>query len=63
MALSTQWNNGFGGPTGLKYEAIPIVFRMIGIPRSEWADLFEDMRVMESETLRVFAENQERSRG
>ena len=28
---------------------------MIGIPRKEWPDLFEDLRVMEAETLRVIA--------
>ena len=39
--------------TGLDYNAIPPVFRLLGIPRKEWADLFEDLRVMEAETLRV----------
>jgi hypothetical protein len=55
VALSTQWNQGFGGPTGLKYESIPITFQMVGIPRAEWPELFEDMRVMEDETLRHIA--------
>jgi hypothetical protein len=55
VALSTQWRTSYGGLVGLDYNAIPPVFRLIGIPRKEWPDLFEDLRVMEAETLRVIA--------
>ena len=55
-ALMTQWNVGMSGPVGLRYESVPIVLRLRGVPRAEWADIFDGERVMESEALRVFAE-------
>lgn len=56
VAMTTQWQHGFGGPTGLKYESLPVVFRMIGIPRKEWTDTFECLRLMEAEAMRVMQE-------
>lgn len=61
--MTTQWNQGFGGPAGLKYESLPIVFRMTGVPRAEWPDTFECVRVMEAEAMRVMAEQREQQRG
>jgi len=40
-----------GGPTGLDYAVLPDTFRMLGIPRKEWPDLFADIRVMENGAL------------
>lgn len=54
--MTTQWNVGMAGPTGLRYESIPVVLRMRGVPRSEWADVFNGLQVMEAEALRFFAE-------
>lgn len=54
--LATQWSVGMGGPTGLRYESIPVVMRMRKIPRDDWPTLFEQVRVMESEALKYFAE-------
>ena len=56
IAMNTQWRNGFSGPTGLDYNALPSVLRLTGIPRKEWADAFECVRVMEAEALRVMQE-------
>lgn len=39
------------GPTGLDYAAVPVVLRLIDIPRSQWAGVFEDLRVMEDAAL------------
>lgn len=55
-AMNTQWQVGFGGPVGLRYEALPVVLELQGIPRSEWRDVFDGVRVMESEALAVFRE-------
>lgn len=56
-ALSTQWRTGFSGPTGLDYNAVPFVLRMLRVPRAEWPDLFSDLRVMEEEALKMFNES------
>ena len=59
--LHTQWRVGPGGATGLDYAAIPVVLRLIGVPRQEWSDLFEALQVCESEALAVFSEQSEQS--
>lgn len=51
--MSTQWRSGFGGPTGLDYGALPSVLRLQGVPRADWSDTFECIRVLEAEALRV----------
>jgi hypothetical protein len=56
VAMSTQWNVGMNGPTGLRYESIPTVLRLRAIPRADWLLIFEQMRTMESEALKYFAE-------
>jgi len=55
-ALMTQWSMGMHGPTGLRYESVPVVMRIRGVPRAEWAEVFEGIRVMEAEALRYFAD-------
>jgi hypothetical protein len=54
--LMTQWNMGQAGPVGIRYESIPVVLRLRAVPRGQWSEIFEGLRVMESEALRVFAE-------
>ena len=49
--LRTQWRVGIAGATGLDYSAIPIVFRLRGIPKVEWPSMFDDLKVLESEAL------------
>lgn len=51
--LATQWVVGPGGPIGLNYCSIPVVFDALGIrKRKEKEDTFEALRVLESEALR-----------
>lgn len=50
-ALRTQWRVGMGGATGLDYNVVPAVLRLQGVPRVDWPQLFEDIRVMESTAL------------
>ena len=51
--LSTQWQHGPHGATGLNYAAIPSVFRLKGIARKDWSLLFECLRILEDEALKV----------
>lgn len=55
-ALATQWRVGMASATGLDYNAIPTVLRLQGVPRADWPDLFEDLRVMESAALSAMRE-------
>lgn len=52
-ALRTQWRVGMAGATGLDYNAVPTVLRLQGVPRADWPQLFEDLRVMESAALQA----------
>lgn len=51
--LITQWRAGPGGRIGLDYAAVPVTLDMIGIDRSEWTALFDDLRVMERAALKA----------
>jgi len=57
IVMDTQWRVAFGGRTGLDYNVLPAVMRMHGIPRSQWHDVFECLRVMEGEALQVMSES------
>ena len=60
FAMNTQWrSSGMGGPTGLDYSALPAVMSLLGIvkPRQQ-RDVFDGLRAMEGEALRVFGEQQ-----
>lgn len=50
-ALGTQWRVSANGPVGLDYAAIPVVFRMLGVRREDWQDLFDDLRLIERAAL------------
>lgn len=56
-AMSTQWRTGTNGATGLDYNALPAVMRLLGIPAKQRANLFHDLRVMEGEVLRSMDES------
>lgn len=53
-SLRTQWRMSFVGPIGLDYAVIETVFRFLHIPKRRWGSVFEDLRVLESEALRIF---------
>lgn len=52
-ALSSQWRMGPAGPVAIDYCAIPPVFDLLGVERSEWSQLFHDLRVMEAEAINL----------
>ncbi|CAI8802344.1 hypothetical protein EMIT0P265_10780 [Pseudomonas zeae] len=58
-AMGTQWRTGACGATGLDYTSIRHVACFLGLTRSEVADVFPDIRVMEAEALRVMAEQRD----
>ena len=53
IAMSTQWRTGMSGATGLDYGALPAVLRMTSVPRAEWPEVFESIRVLEDAALEV----------
>lgn len=56
IQLRTQWRMGFSGPIGLDYSAIESVMRLRRVPAADRGGLLDDLRLMEDEALRVFAE-------
>lgn len=51
--LSTQWNIGMNGATGLRYEALyPLLDRCFS-GSDEWSEAFHDIRAMESQALAI----------
>lgn len=51
--MSTQWRVGFGGATGLCYEALyPLIDRM-NLNPMEWDQVFDDVQEMENAALRA----------
>lgn len=57
--LSTQWRMApMGGAVGLDYGAIHPTLRLIGVPRAQWAELFNELRVMESAALQTMRDRQ-----
>ena len=62
VAMGTQWRVGMGGPTGLDYAVVPTVMDLHEVPPSRRRRLFDDLRVMESEALRVFADGRQQDK-
>lgn len=55
ISMSTQWRAGMAGATGLDYNALPAVLRMTQIPRRQWPEIFQSIRILEDaamETMR-----------
>ena len=57
-ALAGQWRfrpSGMGAamPFALDHAAIPPTLELLNIPRADWPQLFEDLRVMESAALQA----------
>lgn len=49
--MTTQWIMSFSGPVGLRYESLPVVLRLLEIPKHQWPELFPDVRTMERAAL------------
>ena len=56
MAAATQWRVGPNGATGLDYSVLPVLFRIDQVPRSEWPELLDQIRVLESSALSTIHE-------
>jgi hypothetical protein len=56
MAMATQWNGaGMAGlRVGLRYEALPVASRGVGVKLSP--AVFRDIRLMEAEALSAWSE-------
>lgn len=53
IGMQTQWRVGANGATGLDYNTLPFVMRMVGVPRKEQPEVFQDIRVMEDVALEI----------
>lgn len=58
--MSTQWRTGAVGATGLDYNVIPLVAKSIGVRKKELGSILQDIRVMESEALKVMIEERDK---
>ena len=58
--MSTQWRTGAIGATGLDYNVIPLVAKSVGVKGKEIKELLPDIRVMESEALKVMIEERDK---
>ena len=56
LAMRTQKRYTSGWLVGFDYSALPFVFSCTGIKRSERADIFRDLQIMEDEMLTIFRE-------
>jgi hypothetical protein len=56
MALDTSWRYGMAGRTGIDYSVLPVLFDLHSVRPKDQLQVFQDIRVMESETLRLMAE-------
>lgn len=55
-AMGTQWRVSHCGATGLDYSALPAVLRLLGIARAQWSDVFDALRILEDEAMKVMRE-------
>ncbi|MGD8327378.1 MAG: DUF1799 domain-containing protein, partial [Sphingomonadales bacterium] len=58
FALSTQWREGFNGPSGLDYTAVRPTAEMLGLEVDR--TLFIDLRTMEAEALKAWRDRKRR---
>lgn len=57
-SLSTQWRvGGMGSATGLDYNVIPSVGKMLGFKQKQINDMFPDIMIMENEAMITMGEN------
>jgi hypothetical protein len=57
LTMRTQWAIGPGGPVGMRYDALPVVWTCLGIKGSRARErTLSDLRVMEDEALDWLAE-------
>lgn len=49
--MLTQMHHGMDGPTGFRYESLPVVLWGLGIKRKRRREIYHDLRVMERTIL------------
>lgn len=54
--LSTQWQAGFAGVVGLRYESLYPLLSRVTSSDDEWDQLFADVQVLEREALTAMNE-------
>ena len=56
VAMGTQWRCGPGGAIGLDYSALPQVLRLTKVPRADWPEVFDLLRILEDAALEKMRE-------
>ena len=56
--LKTQWQAGFNGPVGLRYEALYPLLDREAESAEEWDSLFDDVREIEAGALQAINDKQ-----
>ena len=51
ITMSTQWRVGMNGATGLDYNALPAVMKLIGVPKKLRTAVFDDIRTLEDSAM------------
>ena len=59
----TQWTAGMNGPVGLNYVPLFRLMDEMGVTGSDWMELLDDIRVMESEALGIIHAQREGGSG
>lgn len=56
VRMSSQLNVGMNGVIGLRYEALPVVLDLLQVPAADRLDVFDGLRVVEAEIVRLISE-------
>lgn len=59
--VGNQWRMGMGGAFALDYNVLFSCMERLCLAQEDYDDLFEDIRIIESEVLEVWAEERERA--
>lgn len=51
IAMSTQWRVGMNGVTGMDYNVLPNVMKLIGVPKKLRESVFDDIRTLEDSAM------------
>lgn len=51
--MCSSWNVGFSGVIGLRWETFPVFVDLNDVPRDQWRDVKDCVRVMEAEAVRI----------
>lgn len=57
VSVGTQWRCGVAGPIGLDYGVLPGVLRILQVPRNDWPEVFDCIRILEDAALGAMRES------